>query len=111
MSFVRGEDGKCTNCAKDYGSHFGKWCTPDECGNDDSVHDEVTNPKHYDLFPGIQAIDVIKASLTKEEYIGYLKGNVLKYRLRAGEKGPADKCLAKANWYREKLWGEYENHD
>jgi len=66
-------------------------------------HNEVTNPAHYDLFPGQQAIDVIKAALTPEEFAGYLKGNALKYRLRAGQKGPAEKCLAKAEWYRRRL--------
>lgn len=67
------------------------------------THDEIQNPAHYDLFPGQQAIDVIKAALTPEEFRGYCKGNALKYRLRAGEKGPAEKCLAKANWYRDRL--------
>lgn len=67
-------------------------------------HDEVSNPAHYKLFPdGTQAIDVIRAALSPEEYAGYLKGNFLKYRLRAGEKGPADKCIAKAEWYRRAL--------
>lgn len=67
-------------------------------------NDEVNNPRHYDLFPGQQAIDVIKAALTPEEFRGYCKGNALKYRLRAGEKGPADVDLKKSNWYRERLY-------
>ena len=66
-------------------------------------HDEISNPKHYDLFPGMQAIDVIEAALTPEEFAGYLKGSALKYKLRAGDKGPADKCLAKARWYQDYL--------
>lgn len=70
------------------------------------THDEIQNPAHYDLFPGQQAIDVIKAALTPEEFRGYCKGNALKYRLRAGEKGPSEKCLAKANWYRDRLLEE-----
>ncbi len=70
------------------------------------THDEIQNPAHYDLFPGQQAIDVIKAALTPEEFRGYCKGNALKYRLRAGEKGPAEKCLTKANWYRDRLLEE-----
>ena len=74
-----------------------------------SKHDEVNNPKHYDLFPGYQSIDIIRAALSPEEWQGFLKGNVIKYRLRAGEKGPAEKCLAKANWYRDRLWGEHES--
>lgn len=69
-----------------------------------STHDPVNNPKHYDLFPGQQPIDVIRAYLTPEEFAGFCKGNILKYRLRAGEKGDAAQDLAKANWYRDLVW-------
>ena len=65
--------------------------------------DEINSPSHYMLFPGMEAIDVIRAALTPEEFAGYCKGNALKYRLRAGEKGPVEKCIAKANWYQRKL--------
>jgi hypothetical protein len=67
------------------------------------VTDEINHPSHYMLFPDMEAIDVIKAALTPEEFAGYCKGNALKYRLRAGDKGPAEKCIAKANWYQQKL--------
>lgn len=66
-------------------------------------NDEINNPSHYKLFPDMEAIQVIRAVLTPEEYKGYLKGNALKYRLRAGEKGPAMKCIAKAKWYQDEL--------
>lgn len=69
-----------------------------------TTHNPVTNPKHYNLFPGQQSIDVIQAALTPEEFAGFCKGNALKYRLRAGEKGDATEDLAKANWYRDRLW-------
>lgn len=65
--------------------------------------DDINNPKHYQLFPDMQAIDVIEATLTPAEFAGYLKGNALKYRLRAGDKGPAEHCIAKANWYQDRL--------
>ena len=65
--------------------------------------DEINSPSHYMLFPDMEAIDVIIAALTPEEFAGYCKGNALKYRLRAGAKGPAEKCIAKANWYQQKL--------
>lgn len=70
-----------------------------------SQHDDINRPKHYELAPGIEAWDVIRAVLTPEELRGYCLGNVLKYRLRAGEKEGQDptKCLAKARWYRERL--------
>ena len=66
-------------------------------------HDEINNPAHYQLFPDMEAIDVIRAALTPVEFAGYLKGNALKYRLRAGDKGPAEKCIAKAHWYQNCL--------
>ena len=66
---------------------------------------DVNHPKHYQIAPGVEAIDIIKASLTPEQYRGYLLGNLLKYRLRAGEKGDAAKDLAKADWYKRKLNG------
>ena len=72
-------------------------------------HDEINNPAHYQLFPGMEAIDVIKAALTSDEFAGYLKGNILKYRLRAGDKGPAEKCIAKAHWYQNYLWNLHDS--
>ena len=65
--------------------------------------DEINSPSHYMLFPDMEAIDVIQKALTPDEFIGFCKGNALKYRLRAGDKGPAEKCIAKANWYQQKL--------
>lgn len=74
------------------------------------MKDLVNNPKHYDLFAdGTQSFSVIKRTLSKEEYIGFLKGNILKYRLRAGKKGDASICLAKADWYAEKLVELFDN--
>lgn len=72
------------------------------------IKDDINHPQHYKLFPDMEAFDVIKASLSPAELRGYLKGNVLKYRLRAGEKGPAEKCIAKAEWYKARLF-EQEN--
>lgn len=51
----------------------------------------------------IEPIVVIKSILTEEEYRGFLLGNVLKYRLRAGHKdeGDIDKALQYEQWYKE----------
>lgn len=66
--------------------------------------DLIDNPKHYDLFAdGTKSFDVIRNTLTPSEYIGFLKGSILKYRLRAGKKGDASVCIAKSYWYAEKL--------
>lgn len=67
-------------------------------------HDPVNNPKHYDLFPNEQSIDIIQNALTVEEFNGFLKGNFLKYRLRAGEKDDLQQDINKSNWYKNKIW-------
>ena len=66
------------------------------------LEDMVNSPAHYNDF-GIECIDAIKAMLTKEEYIGYLRGNTLKYRWRMWYKGKPIEDLSKAAWYDEKL--------
>lgn len=52
------------------------------------VSDMVNNPAHYKI-PGleVEALEVIRGVLTREEYIGYLRGNILKYQIRANQKG------------------------
>ena len=65
--------------------------------------DAVTNVKHYQVFEGIEAIDIIKQVLTPQEFKGYCKGNALKYRLRAGKKDNVEQDIAKAQRYEEML--------
>lgn len=67
--------------------------------------DNVDKPQHYMLFPDTETIEVIQSSLTIEEYKGYLKGNVLKYRLRAGKKRDTIEDINKALKYEEILRG------
>ncbi len=64
--------------------------------------DGVKRPSHYDLLDGFEAIDVIAASLTAEQWRGYCLGNIMKYRLRAGKKAGSDalKDIAKADEYK-----------
>lgn len=69
---------------------------------DEDAACEVNAPKHYTV-GGQEAIDVIRAKLTDEEYRGYCKGNVLKYLMRANYKGHHDLDCAKAEWYMEEL--------
>lgn len=66
------------------------------------VVDMVNHPPHYTL-GGIETIDFIQAKLTKEEFLGYLKGNVLKYGSRIGNKGAAILDAGKLAWYAKKL--------
>ena len=64
---------------------------------------KVKNPKstHYHLWENTEVIDVIKSMLTEEEYKGFLKGNLLKYRLR--DKGQDESDKEKAKDYKNEL--------
>ena len=44
--------------------------------------DNVNHPQHY-KHGEIETLDIIRMSLTAEEFQGFLKGNVLKYQMRA----------------------------
>ncbi len=63
--------------------------------------DMVNNPMHYNA-GNIECIDSIEAMLTKEEFIGYLRGNSHKYRWRFRYKNGIED-LKKAEWYENKL--------
>lgn len=60
--------------------------------------DPVNSPSHYQ-HGGIETIDIIRAMLTADEFRGYLKGNIIKYRDRAPYKGKTDEDYAKAKRY------------
>lgn len=64
--------------------------------------DVVNHPPHYKA-GGIETIDFLQAKLTRDEFIGYLKGNVLKYGSRLGKKGADDIDAGKMAWYALKL--------
>ena len=63
--------------------------------------DPVNNPPHYNN-GNIECIDAIEAMLSHEEFIGYLRGNSLKYRWRFRYKNGVQD-LDKADWYETKL--------
>lgn len=50
------------------------------------MNDPVKHPSHY-CDGGIETIDFIRAKLSTTEFVGYCKGNALKYISRAGKKG------------------------
>lgn len=64
--------------------------------------DMINKPPHYNI-GGIETIDVIESRLTKEEFIGYLKGTKMKYDLRYPFKGAFEQDLEKSEWFKNKL--------
>lgn len=73
-----------------------------EKSENDNQNDMVSSPKHYTV-GGYEAIDVIQAKLTKEQFIGYCLGNALKYNMRFNYKGNRAQDAGKADWYIRRL--------
>lgn len=63
------------------------------------------NPDHYKNGE-IECIDAIEASMTKEAFRGYCKGNILKYVWRYENKN-LDEDLKKSQWYTKRLLSTY----
>ena len=70
--------------------------------------EQVDHPSHYRVFPPRygcgEAIEIIRKVLTPEEFVGWLKGDILKYRLRAGFKDATQQDIDKAMFYQNYLF-------
>lgn len=64
--------------------------------------DMVNQPPHYNT-GGVECIEAIEASMSREEFVGYLKGNAMKYLWRYKHKGRPVEDLNKCLWYLELL--------
>lgn len=63
----------------------------------------MTEPKYY-VKDGLSPLSAFERGLmSKEEYIGFCKGNVIKYTVRAGKKDNAISDINKAIDYLEHL--------
>ena len=71
-------------------------CKPD----DGKYHDA-----HYAAMAGLEPIELMQLVMSREEFIGFLKGNIIKYTMRAGHKQgeAAEKDIAKAKRYKQWL--------
>lgn len=69
--------------------------------NGTTANDIQVGGQHYKTMP-VQPWDVMESVLTHEEFIGFLKGNVIKYSMRAGRKEGSDDAN-KARHYMMKL--------
>lgn len=68
------------------------------------IKDLVNHPEHYTHNEhGIECIQAIQASMSAEEFQGFLKGNTMKYLWRYKYKGKPKQDLEKAQWYLNKL--------
>ena len=69
--------------------------------SEDVVNDVVNKPEHY-RHGGLECIEAIEASMSREEFQGYLKGNIEKYVWRYRYKNGVQD-LHKARWYLDRL--------
>jgi len=74
----------------------------------DLTPDLVQNPSHYQFFEGVEVIEIIASSMTREQFKGYCLGNRIKYRLRAGNKDKLEQEIAKSDKYVE-LYDEHKH--
>ena len=63
--------------------------------------DMVNAPAHY-TSGKVECIDAIESMLSKDEFIGFLRGNILKYQWRYKNKNGVED-LKKAQWYFDRL--------
>ena len=66
------------------------------------MNDLVNNPEHYNT-GSVECIEAIEASMSPEEFKGYLKGNAMKYLWRCTYKGSCVQDLEKCLWYTSRL--------
>lgn len=61
--------------------------------------------EHYASMAGLEPIELMQLVLSLPEFVGFLKGNIIKYSMRAGKKQgeAAEKDIAKAKRYTEWL--------
>lgn len=74
-----------------------KWDKVQIVAEEDNKHD-----KHY-LEAVVEPIKVMEKMFTKEELKGFIKGNILKYRLRMGHKDDIQKEMDKIRVYEQWL--------
>lgn len=73
-----------------------------EDGLNKKVEDAV-NPAHYKVKGLPEAIDIINHLMHREQYEGFLWGNIIKYAYRYGRKGDKADTAGKIAWYATQL--------
>lgn len=65
--------------------------------------EDAVNPAHYKVEGLPEAIDISNHLMHREQYEGFLWGNILKYAYRFGRKGDKAETAGKIEWYAKKL--------
>jgi len=75
-----------------------------------AIQDMVNNPAHYNTGK-VECIEAIEASMSADEFQGYLKANCIKYLWRMSYKGKKLEDCKKAAWYLDRLIKNVEVHN
>lgn len=73
--------------------------------------EDAINPAHYKVEGLPDAIDIINHLMHREQYEGFLWGNILKYAYRYGRKGDKAETAGKIAWYANQLKDLAEESD
>ncbi len=96
------------NCACDCLTNANRFEAQQAINNDTSsvgkkdtpLDTPITRPAYYGgAEDPYEVIKVLEAWLTPEEFVGWLKGTIIKYMPRAGKKDSGENDVAKAAWY------------
>ena len=108
----------CQGCDRDgiYGwKTASKWKKENERLNPKENKLSRDDKSNYYDAGSVETIEIIKAKLTHEQYIGYLLGQVLKYACRLNFKGhksrDSEKLANYAAWLRDEITDHCSNFD
>lgn len=65
-------------------------------------HCAVNHPAHYTQ-GSVECIDAIESALSHDQFVGFLRGQILKYTWRMGLKGDSTEDAKKVQWYNNRL--------
>lgn len=102
VSFIVINGEECVEITRDGLSSFNVELGDIALSRGKSSSSDAINPDYYNG-NGLECIDAIKAQMSREEFFGYLRGNVVKYTFRLRQKGDPVENASKAKWYLDRL--------
>lgn len=70
---------------------------------EDKIKTDAINPSHYKVKGIPEAYDIMAHLMNREQFEGFLWGNILKYAYRYGRKGDKAETAGKIAWYATQL--------
>lgn len=70
----------------------------------------VNHPAHYNGDSDYECIKVLEAWLAPAQFIGFCRGNAIKYLCRVGKKDELSQELRKAAWYASRAADFIDSH-